>query len=487
MICGGGGDREGGKQYHMMSKKRVKILLLCLPENIYSPLDCTSKTQPYGLAMISATLKGRGYDVTLCDAGVLFWGWEKILAYCGEVNPDIVGLTMMTCNCRQTIEFLTKLKEQLPGVLTVLGGPHPTVEYLSVLENYAQVDVCCVGEGEHTMCELVDVVENGGSLDHIKGIAFRKNGSVFFTGRRSPIEDLDALPFADWASLPMERYFFQWQTKKNYAALSLSRGCRFACTFCAHRFIGNRVRRRSPDNIIEELELLYHKHGVRQFEFNDSAINSDNEWLMELCRSICAMNVKISWGCQYRADLADEQVLKLMKKSGCTRLFVGVESADNRMLQVMKKGESIEKITHGLAMIHESGLIPDLGFVLGMPGEDERSLEATINYAKQYKKNSFAFTLATPYPGTEFYEIAKKEGWIVDDWGSMNMHHVSYVPPGLSKKQLAAAYHRAVREVLLRPGYIVRQILRLESWVQLKVTCRYAHRLFFKRLFYLRR
>lgn len=247
--------------------------------------------------------------------------------------------------------------------------------------------------------------------------------------------------------------------------MSLSRGCVFSCIFCAHKFIGKKLRLRSPNIIVEEMAMLYDKYNVRNIEFTDSTLNANNEWLKELCEKIIKLNRKIIWGCQFRADKADRKTLSLMKKSGCRELFVGVESADNQMLRRMKKGESIEKIEAGIKMMYEQGFYPELGFILGMPGETEESIFKTIKFAQKYYKSACSFTLATPYPGTEFYEMIKKKGYKDQDWSKHNQYQVVFVPDSMTKNELINYYKYAVRKVFIRSKFIFFQILKIRSFV----------------------
>jgi len=462
--------------------EKVNVLLLNVPEDLYDVSNYTSILQNFGLAMISSVLKKHGHNVTLLDAAANGLNRNRIREYFRQLNPKILGITAMTHSLNQIIDLLRDAKKFNPDVITVLGGPHPTSEYKNLLDNFPEVDISAIGEGEYTMLEIVEKVQSKGTLECIKGIAFRSNGTIQVNPLREPIEDLDSLPLADWDSLPMQKYFDRWTVKKNYALINASRGCAYSCTFCVHNFIGKRFRRRSPEIIIEEIKLLYNKYDVRHIEFSDSTLNSDNEWLKEICKGFINLKKPIFWGCEFRPDKADLETLKLMKKSGCIHLCIGVESADNGMLKRMKKGETIEKIGTGIRMAQEVGLNPDLGFILGMPGETKETVMKTINFAREYPKSSVTFTFATPYSGSQLYEIAKKEGQIVDDWSKHSMHRLVYVPNTFTKEELQNYYKLAIRSVFLRPIFIYNQILNIKSWLHFKIALRFASRVFFKKL-----
>lgn len=462
---------------------RIKTLLLNLPININDVSDYNGVLQPVGLSVISSFLKQQGCNVTLYDAFAYHEKRDNIIAYIKELNPKIIGVTLMTNHLPQTLPFLKDVKLLFPDVVTVVGGAHPSAAYESLLQNNNEVDVAVIGEGEYTMLDLIKSVQNGESFDQVKGIAWRPNGKVKVNPFREYIQDLDSLPFSDWESLPMENYFDVWTIKKNYANMILSRGCPFRCTFCgAKNALGRKQRKRSPEHILGEIKLLYDKYNVRNLLFSDSTLNVDNQWVQEICEGLLKLNKSLVWGCNIRADRIDKETLKLMKKSGCVKLFIGVESADNRILKSMRKGENIEKIEEGIRLINEAGLIPDMGFILGMPGETEESMKRTIEFAKRHKKSVCAFTLASPFPGTELYEDAKKEGFMVEDWSKFDIYSIAYVPKGLTRKKLEYYYKLAAKSNYLRLSYFYRQMSQIKSWVNFKIYLRLAYRIFFNRL-----
>lgn len=461
---------------------QAKTLLLHLPDNIDDVSDYSSVIQPYGLAIISAFLKKHGKDVTLFDAAAYHTERKEILRLIEELRPDILALTLFTSHLPKTIPLLKDVRLMLPDVTTVVGGPHPSAENRTLLEQYEEIDLAVEGEGEYAMLEILESMENGGSYEGIPGVTFRQSGGIVTNERRESIQDLDSLPFADWDSLPMENYVNVWTVRKNYLSIPLSRGCPFHCTFCgAKKALGKGYRKRSPESVLEELKLLYDRHHIRDLLIGDSTFNLDQEWVAQICEGMLDMQRPFIWGCNMRADRVDKEVLKLMRKSGCERVFIGVESADNRMLKNMRKGESIEKIEEGILAMIEVGLTPDMGYILGMPGETEESLQKTISFAKKFKKSIPTFTIAAPYPGTEFYEQAKKEGFIVKDWSKFDSYSIAYIPEGLTREKLSHYYRMALRSTYYRFSYVFTQLFRIKSWLNFKITVRFAYRVFVKR------
>ncbi|MBU1863838.1 MAG: B12-binding domain-containing radical SAM protein [Candidatus Omnitrophica bacterium] len=469
-----------------MSKK-AKVLLLRLPQNVHDVYDHAGILHPYSLAIISSFLKREHKDVTLFDAAIQHVQKEAILSYIEKMQPDMLGLTLMTQHLPHTIEFLRLVKEILPALTVVVGGPHATADHKNLLLQNKEVDVTVIGEGEYSMLALINAYEHNESFQQIKGIAYREDDGVHINPRQPYIENLDALPFADWESLPMDKYADAITVRKNYGGIVASRGCPYSCTFCgAKTALGQKVRRRSPQNIVEEIQLLYDRYGVRQVLFHDSTLNIDNAWVNEICEGILRMNKPIVWGCNVRTEHLSKETLMLMKRSGCIRIFVGIESGDNTVLQRMKKGTTVERIQQGLKLIEEVGIPTDYGFILGMPGETVESMKKSIALAKKLKGIS-TFALASPFPGTELYEIAKSEGVSVKDWSKHDIYTLAYVPQGLTRKQLEQYYRCAVRTTYFRFSFIIYQLSQLRSLLNVKIVVTAAYRIFFKRFFKFRK
>jgi len=462
----------------------MKTLLLNLPFNIYKAFDNTNLLQPFGLAMISGFLKEKGFDTILYDAAAYNTKREEIIRYVSESNPQILGLTLVTQQMPQAIPLLGDIKKILPEIIIVVGGAHPSADYSNLIEKHREIDIAVFGEGEQTMQEIIECLKDEKSLNTVKGIAYRVNGKAMVNPHRELIQNLDSLPFADWGSLPMEKYWYNYTVKKNYGVILFSRGCPFSCTFCAKTITGKTFRKRSPEHIIEEVTLLYDKFGVRDLLIADALLNLDNNWLNEICEKMLRINRPLVWGCQLRADRVDRKTLRLMKRSGCWKIFIGVESADNRMLERMKKWETIEKIEEGINIIQEEGLIPDLGFIIGLPGETEESIQKTIKFVKKHKKCVSALNLISPFPGTQIYEITKKEGILIEDWSQFNQNDgLSYVPKDLTREKLLFYYRLAVRSAYLRFSFMLGQILQVRSWLNFKIRLMIAYRILIRRFF----
>lgn len=467
----------------MIKKNKIKTLLLQIPDNLDNVHDSDSISQPYGLAVISSFLKSNGCDIVLYDANALHIEKERLIKYIVDLAPDIIALTLYSVQLHQTIHFLTEIKKRLPYVRTVVGGPHPSSdECKNLLVQNNVIDLAVRGEGEYTLLELINAIESGSSFGDIKGLVFRENREVKVNDTREFIKDLDSLPMADWDSLPMDNYWGVSSEKKNLVNILFSRGCKSSCTFCASKVaLGKSIRKRSPDSIINEIKYLYENHHVRELAMNDATFNFDFDWNKEIAERLLEYNKPgLVWGCNLRADMTvkmDMDLLRLMKKSGLRNIFMGIESGDDAILKRMKKGTNVEMIRKALRMLDEVGIKVYCGFILGMPGETEESLKRTIAFAKEIRKYSTAFSIATPFPGTELYEQAKKEGFYVENWARLDYHGITYVPQGLTKETLHSYYTRNLLSYYLSLPFLITQVLQIKSWLQFKKSFRLGYRI----------
>ncbi len=462
--------------------KRLKILLLALPNDLNNPGDNLLLLQPLGLLGLSAVLKEDGFDVTLLDAAAYQMSGERILAYIEAFKPDVIGQTLYTFQIGQTMQLARKARERLPEMRYVVGGAHPSVEAANLLQGFPELDAAVIGEGEYTMRDLLRAWERGDDAADVRGLAWRNGEKVIVNEPRPFIADLDDLPMNDWCALPMNRYWYNWTVKKNYAAVTFSRGCPYHCIFCAKRVTGRKQRKRSPEKVLEELTTLYDIHGVRNCLIADSIFNLDRDWVREICRGMIAMKRPLLWGAQIRADKVDPETLALMKRAGCHKLFIGVESGDPQMLQAMRKGESIEDIREGVRMMAAEGIDADLGFIIGLPGETEESVQRTIAFAREFPNCQAAFNLASPYPGTQFYEMALDEGFQDVDWTDVSTYYdLSYTPQGIDRERLQELYKHAVKEAYLRPSFLWGQVKQLRSWTNFKIKLWMAYKIFWGR------
>jgi radical SAM superfamily enzyme YgiQ (UPF0313 family) len=236
-----------------------------------------------------------------------------------------------------------------------------------------------------------------------------------------------------------------------------SRGCPFHCIFCS--YAKGRCRYRSPENIVAEIEHIVAKYNIKGVQFYDDTLTAKESRIMKICNLLIDKNIKISWGCYSRVDIVNEKLLRKMKDAGCKMISYGVESGSQRMLNIMKKGITLEKARRAVEMTRKVGIVCSASYVFGIPGETRKSLKETIQFAKKINSNFAHFNMITPWPGTDLYEEMtqnnkiKKEDW-KNYYKKRGMHSPTISINGLSQSELGKLSKSAYRQFYLRPSKI---------------------------------
>ena len=413
-----------------------------------------------GIGYMAAVLEKNGYDVDVLDASALELTYDEIGEEILKRNPDIVSISALTPTIGVALDSADKIKEVKPDTIVVLGGYHPTFEYESVLEE-PSVDVVVRGEGEYTFLDLVRTVENGGDLADVQGLAFHdeNNFSLVVTPDRPIIEDLDELPFPAFHLFPMEKYRILNITT-NVATIITTRGCPMQCSFCSSAALhGHHLRRRSPENVCDEIEVRLNEQNIDTIAFMDDTFTLNKKFVRDFCAEIKRRNLKFWWGCTSRVDTLDEELLQLMKDSGCITIFIGVESADQQMLEKMNKNITVSKTESAFRLARKVGIRTIASCVIGMPEDTKESMKKTIDFVKSLNPNYALYSLATPYPGTRFYNETFKKNLIqIKDWSKYTLIDPVLETIDCSSKELRSIQKKAFLKFYLRPGYLIRQV-----------------------------
>ncbi len=418
---------------------------------------------PLGIAYIAAMLERNGVFVKILDAPALELNHDSVKKEIKKFSPDVVAITSVTPTIDSALQTAKISKEACPKVVTILGGYHPTFTYQEVLKNDF-VDVVVCGEGEQTMVELVEAIENGNDLKNVKGIAFKG----FKTPARDIIMDLDSIPFPARHLLPMDEYKIL-NMKLTTGTIVSGRGCPHQCSFCASAAMhGHKLRLRSAENIVDEMEHLVNDHNIQMVAFMDDTFTISKKRVYEICEAIKDRGLTNYWGCTARVDTISEDLLKTMKDAGCITMFLGVESADQQVLNDVNKKTDIPGIKKTFELTKKYGMRTIASVVLGMPGDTKNSIRRTINFVKVLEPSYAVFSLATPYPGTDFYLKAASENLIkINDWSKYTLLSPVLETVDCSLEELRKLQKKAFKEFYLRPRYILRQT-RMDGPIILK-------------------
>ncbi len=355
------------------------------------------------------------------------------------------------------IRLAQKIKDANPSIKIAFVGPHVTVLPERTLRDGQAIDFICRKEFDYSVVEFAQ----GKPLDQILGVSYLKSGKVVHNPDRPQIEDLDALPHVTdvyLRDLDPKRYNVPFLLYP-YVSLYTTRGCPAQCTFCLwpQTTSGHAWRKRSTDDVAREMAKAkdYWPY-VREFFFDDDTFNIQKARTVELCAKLKPL--KLTWSCTSRVT-TDFETLKAMKEAGCRLLIVGYESGDQQILKNIKKGATIERARQFTKDCHKLGLVVHGDFIMGLPGETRETINNTIAFAKELDVETIQVSVAHAYPGTELYDYAVKNGFIVAgskmvDEGGHQLAHIQY--PGLPAEEILDAVHRFYDEYYFRPKAVFR-------------------------------
>lgn len=328
--------------------------------------------------------------------------WLEIKARLAEYKPDIIGIAVVLSATLKCAENIAELARQVnPAVKVILGGPHATMVYEDSIKR-PWVDYVARQEGEYAMLELV----RGDDPAGIRGLSYKDaDGTVHHNAPRPLIEDLNSLPFPklELQLIPVR------DPENNFGMITTSRGCSLACVFCSSPRLWNRkVRFRSVDNVMAELEMRHDKYGVKRYYFCDDNISINKRFTRELCQRIIEKGWDVSWSCEARVRSFDEETLRLMKQAGCKRIKLGVESGSDKILKFMRKGITVKDVRETVALIEKVGIDLTIYILLGMPVEEPEDIEKTYSLLKEIEPAYVSLSVATPHIGSELWDIMKK-------------------------------------------------------------------------------
>jgi hopanoid biosynthesis associated radical SAM protein HpnJ len=409
---------------------------------------------PVWLAYPAGMLEG----ARLLDAPPHYVSAEETITIAKEY--EFLVLYTSTPGFPGDIRLSQKIKEANPAIKIAFVGPHVTVLPERALRDCSAIDFVCRKEFDYSTVEFAQ----GKPLEEIMGISFLKNGSVVHNPDRPQMQDLDAMPHVTDVykrDLDVTRYNVPFLLNP-FVSLYTTRGCPAQCTFCLwpQTTSGHAWRKRSTDDVAREMaKAKEYWPNVREFFFDDDTFNIQQARTVELCAKLKPL--KLTWSCTSRVT-TNYETLKAMKEAGCRLLIVGYESGDQQILKNIKKGATIERARQFTKDCHKLGLVIHGDFILGLPGETRETINNTIAFAKELDVETIQVSVAHAYPGTELYDYAVSNGFMVKDTkmvdeGGHQLAHIQY--PGLPADEILDSVHRFYDEYYFRPKAIYR-ILR---------------------------
>jgi radical SAM superfamily enzyme YgiQ (UPF0313 family) len=398
-----------------------------------------------GVASMAAFLREKGTEVAVMDPQPEGLSLQQLSDRIVSFSPTHLGLSSYTEEINDAASIAEEVKKRNPEIVTIVGGCHASAIPRETLEEFDAFDVCVFGEGELTLSDIVQ----GKNLADINGVVYRdREGNIRVNPPREVIMPLDKLPFPAWDLYDLKKY-------GNSLPVTALRGCPFSCSFC-FRSTGRSIRYKSPERIIEEIKWNMEKFGVSEFTFySGGTFPLDKTHALEVCNGIISIGSPIKWRASTRVNIVDEELLIVMKKSGCYELSLGIESGDREILKQCGKGTTPEEAERALKLCKKLGIHSELNFILGLPHETKETISATRKFALRMRRYAGRtnFAILTPFPGTKIYEWAlnNSEGMklMSKDWSDyckqsgMTLKHENFEPGELVKYQsrLYLAYY----------------------------------------------
>lgn len=421
-----------------------------------------------GLAYIAAMLEENGNSVEIMDVdaeGLSPWDIAKTAK---EKCYDIAGFTVTSPTLSSALELAKEVKKRSPSTLTVFGGIHATVRPRETL-SFNCVDVVVKGEGEIAFKEIAESLKRKHGFSGVKGLFYKRNGTLEETPPRPLIDNLDSLPFPARHLFKKKTYTYPDSLCRDTAPMITSRGCPGKCAYCnVHQIFGNAFRARSAPNVADEIEFLVKKMRVKEIHIWDDNFPTVKKRVFEIRDEIAKRNLKVKFAFPngIRADFLNEEIMKALKDMGTYSIAIGVESGSQEVLDRAHKGIKLRKIEEVFALAKKMKLETWAFFMIGLAGDNSQTVKQTIDFARRLDPDVAKFHILKPYPGTQVYAYLKSKNFILtEDYDKFGIH-----TPPIHKLERLLPYEmlrwqkKAYKRFYLRPMTVIKQILRIKTF-----------------------
>jgi len=384
-------------------------ILLIQPPHYYEGKDREVKFFPIGLGYIAKAIIEEGHTVKVLDINAAHIPRNQVADIIKTNSFEVIGISAMSTQYNYVKWLAETIKMIDSDIVIILGGLLSTYSYRVVLEN-THVDICVIREGEITIKELL---RNLNKYEAVDGTAFNKNGVIVKNNGRKYMKNLDTLTYPAYELFPMEKYINSLNVigvdkKLRTINLIIGRGCPYNCNFCSKSYEG--IRLRSIDSIIEEIKYLKENYAIEGIGFVDECLVINRDRIWELCEKI--QKIKLAWSCQGRANLVDDELLFKMKSAGCTAVGYGIESGSQKILDAMNKKTTVKQAKQAILATQKAGLCPVIQMMFGYPGEDEETLQETVNFFRDIDHPGSELSPTTPLPGSKLWQDSLNKGFI---------------------------------------------------------------------------
>ncbi|MGC9043003.1 MAG: B12-binding domain-containing radical SAM protein [Myxococcota bacterium] len=389
---------------------RGKILFI-IPYHTFGidkELGMNQKGPPLGIAYLNAFMKKNGIDSKIFDARAYINPIKTLRQILSKSEQNLVGINIhCTSEMDDGAYIAQEIKKIDSSIKIVVGGSHPSALPEDTLKRYSAIDFVVFGEGENTLLELMDSLNNSNSFEHIKGLAYRDGDNIKINPPRELIQDIDTLPMPDFEGFPFERY------KPHYfkgieVPVITARGCPNRCVFC-YQPMGHHVRVRSYELVVEEIERDIRQYKATQIFFADDTLTIDPDYTIRLFNEITRRGLnRVRYIASTRIDRVNKEMLLAMKEANVFSIVYGAESGNQRILDGIRKGFTLEMTEQAIRWTKEAGIKVDTNFILGLPYENEETIKQTLDFIMKLNPDFINLAILAPFPSTEVYEWAKK-------------------------------------------------------------------------------
>jgi anaerobic magnesium-protoporphyrin IX monomethyl ester cyclase len=417
-------------------------------EGMEDHTDTAIRLAPIGILSIAAYLLEKGHDVDVydCRGAVSRIGAADVLSRVLSFKPDLVGFTAVTSSFLNAYRLTEQIKKREPNITVVIGGVHVSALRSNILASYPAIDYLVTGEGERAMAALASGEKPGA----IQGLVYRDGTEIMDNGLRTDLCELDSLPFPAYHKLEgfpdkYEAALFNYP-KAPSATIISSRGCPYQCSYCDRSVYRRSFRYNSAEYLYDHMAFLKKQFGIRHVFFYDDLFTFNRERIEKFCRLLRVKPLKMTYNCAVRVGHIDDDLLKMLKASGCWMVSLGIESGAPEILARHKTAVDFNEMRTTVKRIQRSGLRAKGLFMMGLPGETEATIQMTSDFITNLELDDMNMTKFTPFPGSPIYKTIHQEGLFEERWELMNCLNFVFVPKGIeSKERLDELYKKFIK------------------------------------------
>ncbi len=459
--------------------KSMVILPSWKPDDIYPSKvarSAVSYQHPLGLLYIATCIQAAGHEVRLVDGA--FWTHAEVLDQVRRFGPGFAGISANASMWSKAMKTAADIKNIDPSIHVTAAGPYPSAVEDKCLRDCPSLDSIVIGEGEETVPEMINRLAGGNNLEGVAGTAFRaQDGAIINNDPRPLIENLDAIPIPrrellgdfDKYESPPGSY-----KRKPIAIVMTSRGCKARCIYCFQMKGERRIRFRSVENVVKEVEELVNGYGFKEIRFLDETFTADRERAMQLLRRFQEFKLDFSFYVSSRVNTVDFELLREMKRAGCWAILFGAESGVQKNLNTLRKGVKLEQTRAAVAAAKKAGLKVYTPFIIGIPGETYEEALKTVDFAIELNPHYANFHTMAPFPGTELYDNIEKYGTMSANTDDYTFEGGAFQPYSMTREQIEEVRTIAFRRFYSRPRFIIRRLLGVRSIHDLKTVAKGA-------------